>query len=45
MAELRLGQTDRARNDLETALSGSAKFFGSDEARTTLASLKARAAG
>ena len=42
MAELRLGQTDRARSDLETALSGSAKFFGADDARTALASLKSR---
>lgn len=42
MAELRLGQTDRARSDLETALSGSAKFFGADDARLALASLKSR---
>jgi len=42
MAELRLGQTDRARSDLETALSGAAKFFGADDARTALASLKSR---
>jgi len=40
MAELHAGQTERARSDLESALSGSAKFFGADEARTTLASLK-----
>lgn len=39
MVELSLGQTDRARSDLETAVSGSAKFVGSDEARTILASL------
>jgi Flp pilus assembly protein TadD len=43
MAELHAGQTDRARSDLETALSGTAKFMGSDEARATLASLKDRA--
>ena len=40
MAELHAGQTDRARSDLETAVSGSARFLGADEARTTLASLK-----
>ena len=43
MAELHAGQTDRAKTDLETALSGTAKFMGSDEARATLASLKDRA--
>jgi Flp pilus assembly protein TadD len=43
MAELHAGETDRARADLETALSGSAKFFGADEARSTLASLKSSA--
>jgi tetratricopeptide (TPR) repeat protein len=43
MAELHAGETDRARADLETALSGSAKFFGADEARTTLASIKSSA--
>jgi tetratricopeptide (TPR) repeat protein len=42
MAELRMGQTDRARTDLETAVSGSAKFSGADDARTLLASLKGR---
>jgi tetratricopeptide (TPR) repeat protein len=42
MAELHAGQTDRARSDLETAVSGSARFFGADEARTTLASLKGK---
>ncbi len=42
MTELRMGQTDRARNDLQAALSGSAKFFGVDEARSTLAALVAR---
>jgi tetratricopeptide (TPR) repeat protein len=40
MAELHAGETDRARADLETALSGASKFYGADEARTTLASLK-----
>ncbi len=43
MAELRAGETDRARGDLEAALSGSAKFFGSDEARAALAKLQGRA--
>jgi Flp pilus assembly protein TadD len=43
MAELRAGQTERARTDLEAAVAGSAKYFGSDEARTALASLKGRA--
>ncbi len=45
MAELYLGQTDRARADLETALAGSAKFYGSDDARVTLASLKGGKSG
>jgi Flp pilus assembly protein TadD len=40
MAELHAGETDRARADLENAVSGASKFYGSDEARTTLASLK-----
>jgi tetratricopeptide (TPR) repeat protein len=40
MAELHAGETDRARADLETAVSGASKFYGADEARTTLASLK-----
>jgi len=40
IAELNLGQIDRARTDLETALSGSAKFSGADDARTVLAALK-----
>ena len=43
MAEMHAGQNDRARSDLETALSGAAKFTGSDEARAALASLKGRA--
>jgi tetratricopeptide (TPR) repeat protein len=45
MAELYLGHTERARADLEAALAGSAKFYGSDAARSTLASLKGRASG
>lgn len=44
MAELHAGQTDRARADLETAVSGSARYIGVDEARTTLASLKGKGA-
>jgi tetratricopeptide (TPR) repeat protein len=40
MAELRSGQSDRARRDLETSLAGTAKFTGADEARTTLVSLQ-----
>lgn len=43
MVELHSGQTDRARAELETALAGAAHFSGSDEARTTLASLKQNA--
>jgi Flp pilus assembly protein TadD len=40
MAELQAGRTDRARADLQTAVSGSATFPGLDEARTALAALK-----
>jgi Flp pilus assembly protein TadD len=43
MAELHMGQTARARSDLEAALTGAANFVGSDEARATLAALKDRA--
>jgi tetratricopeptide (TPR) repeat protein len=43
MAELRSGQADRARTDLETALAGSSRFFGDDEARAALAALKSQA--
>lgn len=44
MAELRVGQRDRARTDLEDALSGGAAgFVGADNARAVLASLKAGA--
>jgi Tfp pilus assembly protein PilF len=42
MAELQLGQPERARSNLESALAGSGSFSGSEEARTALASLKAR---
>ncbi|MEJ0005155.1 MAG: tetratricopeptide repeat protein [Steroidobacteraceae bacterium] len=43
MAELRSGQPERARTDLETALTGSARFVGADDARAALATLKGRA--
>jgi len=43
MTQLRLGLRDRARTNLEAALMGSDNFEGADEARTVLASLKARA--
>jgi tetratricopeptide (TPR) repeat protein len=39
MAELRNGQKDLARRDLQTAVSGSSGFAGADEARETLTSL------
>lgn len=42
MAEFQLGQRDRARSNLESALAGSAVFSGSEEARTVLASLGGR---
>ena len=42
MAQLKAGQTDKARSNLETALAGSASFTGAEEARTQLAELKAR---
>ena len=41
MTELSLGERARAREDLEAALAGSASFTGADEARATLASLRA----
>jgi tetratricopeptide (TPR) repeat protein len=44
MAELRAGMKDRARNDLQSALSGAARFSGADEARAQLAALKGQAA-
>ena len=40
MTELRAGQIQRGRSDLEAALAGSANFPGSDEARAALAGLK-----
>lgn len=43
MAELRAGQRDRARTNLESALSGSAAFVGAEDARSVLASLKSSA--
>ena len=43
MTELQLGFRDRARSNLESALTGTDSFQGSDEARTALATLKARA--
>jgi tetratricopeptide (TPR) repeat protein len=42
MAELQAGRTDRARADLQTAVSGAGDFQGADEARIALASLKSR---
>jgi tetratricopeptide (TPR) repeat protein len=43
MTQLRLGLRDRARTNLEAALTGSDNFQGAEEARTVLASLKSRA--
>jgi tetratricopeptide (TPR) repeat protein len=43
MAQLKTGQRDKARTNLETALEGAANFAGIDEARSTLASLGGRA--
>jgi predicted Zn-dependent protease len=43
MAELQLGQRDRARANLESALAGTGSFSGSDEARSVLTNLKAAA--
>jgi len=40
MAELQAGQRERARANLEAALSGSASFAGADDAHVALASLK-----
>ncbi len=45
MAQLRLGEKEHARRNLETALSGSASFAGAEEARSALASLKAARSG
>jgi tetratricopeptide (TPR) repeat protein len=41
MAELQVGQRDRARSNLEAALAGSGSFSGVEEARLALATLKA----
>jgi Flp pilus assembly protein TadD len=43
MTELRAGQPERARSDLEVAIAGPAKFSGADEARAALATLKSGA--
>ncbi|MDB6092159.1 MAG: uncharacterized protein JWN85_4943 [Gammaproteobacteria bacterium] len=43
MAQLQVGEREQARTNLERALSGSATFTGSDEARVVLASLNVRA--
>jgi cellulose synthase operon protein C len=43
MAELQVGNAERARSELETALSGAARFSGADDARVALASLKQKA--
>jgi tetratricopeptide (TPR) repeat protein len=45
MAQLRNGEREHARSNLESALSGSGNFTGSDEARSALASLKATRPG
>lgn len=42
VAELQAGQTDRARKDLELALSGSVKTPWADDARTALAGIRSR---
>jgi tetratricopeptide (TPR) repeat protein len=39
MAELQVGQSDRARDDLKAAVAGSAKYSWSDDARKALAGL------
>jgi tetratricopeptide (TPR) repeat protein len=43
MTELQLGQRDRARSDLEAALSGPGTFAGAEQARVALAGLARRA--
>jgi predicted Zn-dependent protease len=45
MAQLRVGQLERARANLESALSGPGSFLGSEEARSALASIKASHSG
>ena len=42
MAQLKSGQQDKARGNLEAALTGTGNFTGADEARTVLASLGRR---
>jgi len=45
MAELQVGQSERARANLEGALAGSAKYPWSDSARAVLAGIKDRSTG
>jgi tetratricopeptide (TPR) repeat protein len=45
MAQLKLGEPEHARANLESALSGSGSFTGSEEARSALASLKTPRSG
>ena len=45
MAELRTGEREHARTNLESALSGAGDFAGSEEARSALASLRAARSG
>jgi tetratricopeptide (TPR) repeat protein len=45
MAQLQTGQRERARANLETALSGSGEFTGSQEARAVLTSLRTARTG
>jgi Tfp pilus assembly protein PilF len=45
MAQLRNGEREHARTNLESALSGTGNFSGSDEARAALASLKGSRSG
>jgi predicted Zn-dependent protease len=45
MAQLKVGQRESARANLEAALAGSGSFSGSDEARSALASLKSARSG
>jgi tetratricopeptide (TPR) repeat protein len=45
VAELKAGQRDKARENLETALSGSGSFAGSDDARARLNALNAGGRG